>query len=272
MSPEIAGAFAGSSILLCAALVTKARRISRAYKVRSRGVINQSRKVSLRWTGIGVGVVLIAIVLLTSPFAAIVIVPVGGIIVLFTRQQLNAREVARYERQLPHALDAIARSMRSGAGLLIAIQEAGHDLESVVAQDLACIAQQVRLGHNLSDALHDWSERRTLQSVQLASASLSLAIKTGAAQAEVIDGVVATVRQSLSASASARTHATQARASMWALTGMPVMFTVPMTVLDAATRNFLLHTVAGVMVLSAGLALDGLGALWMSRLMHRATA
>lgn len=269
MSAEMAGFLTGILLIVLACLIMVARNETATSRVRRR-VMHGKMRAAWRPFVAGIGAFAGLLIVVTSPMTLIVGVPVAGIAYLFVRQQLHSRELARYERLLPYTLDAVARSMRSGAGLLVAIEEAGNDIDGVVARDMAKIARRVRHGNNLTDALHDWMQERPLTSVRLAATSMVLALKTGAAQAEVIDRVVLTVRQSLNATASARTHATQARASMWALTLMPVLFTGPMLIFDGATRSFLLHSYAGIAVLSCGLLLDSLGALWMSRLTKRA--
>lgn len=204
------------------------------------------------------------------PKLLVVLIPAVAVAVPLARTSIAARARRRYQRELPEVMEHVAGGIRSGAGLLIAIENAAETLTGPVARDMAIIGAEVRHGRSLEQALIGWAARVKSQEVRLVASSLSLAHRSGAAHGRVIDAVVQTLRRSMNASAIARTHATQSRASAWALSLMPIVFTGTMAVADSNVRAFLFDTWPGVTVLAVGLLLDGLGALWMARLVQRA--
>jgi tight adherence protein B len=178
----------------------------------------------------------------------------------------SGRRDAAYERALPDALEAVARSLRSGATLPGAVAEAGREVPGAVGADLASTAAATSGGVRFVDALDAWSSRRPLRGVELAVVALALAAATGGTSARAVDGVAATLRERVAVAAEARALASQARASALVITLAPLAFAALAAAADPQNARFLLRTSLGLLFLSSGLTLDALAALWMARL------
>src|SRR4051794_32111387 len=106
------------------------------------------------------------------------------------------RDQRRYGVALALALEEIARSLRSGTSLLLAVGEAAAQAPAIVAGDLSTVTEDAgRVG--LVTALAAWRRRRPRSDVCLAVAALAMAAETGGNQAAAIDGVAAGLRQRL---------------------------------------------------------------------------
>jgi tight adherence protein B len=180
----------------------------------------------------------------------------------------RGRAGTRLEQGLPGALEAVARSLRSGASLRQAVEEAGgaSGTGRVLAAELSRAAGEAAQGASLVTALEGIAARRPLPGVRLGVAALCLGAETGGAQARAVDGVAATVRERLSVAAELRALSSQARISALVIGLAPVGFGAFAAATDPRTAEFLLHTPAGLMLLVTGLALDAAGWLWMQRL------
>lgn len=172
----------------------------------------------------------------------------------------------RLERGLPLALEAMARSLRSGASLRQAVAEAGSATPGRLGRELAVVARQVEEGATLVAALEALSARHPAPGVRLAVAALCLSVETGGGQARAVDGVAATVRDRLAVAAEVRALASQARISAVVIGLAPLAFGAFAMATDPRTGRFLFHTPLGLTLLAAGCVLDGLGWLWMQRL------
>ncbi len=179
---------------------------------------------------------------------------------------LRHRGTAALEAALPGAVDSIAGGLRSGASLRQAVAEAGRTALGPLGADLRAVATAVDRGAGLVVALEGWAERRPQPGVRLVVAALCLGAETGGATARAVDAVAATLRQRLAAQAEARALATQARVSAGVIAVAPLAFCALSAATDRRSAGFLLRTPAGLVLLSAGLALDAAGALWMARL------
>lgn len=179
---------------------------------------------------------------------------------------LRRRGADRMEAQLPGAVDAVARALRSGASLRQALAEAAAATPGPLGADLSSVARATDRGATVVAALEGWAEHQPTPGVRLVVSALCLGAETGGAPARAVDGVAATLRQRLAARAEARALATQARVSAAVLAAAPVAFTAVVSVADARTSSFLFRTGAGLVCLAGGLTLDAVGAVWMARL------
>lgn len=172
----------------------------------------------------------------------------------------------RLERSLPGALEAVARSLRSGASLRQAMSEAALATPGRLGRELDEVARQVAHGATLVAALEALAVRRPLPSVRLAVAALCLGVETGGAQAKAVDGVATTLRDRLAVAAEVRALSSQARISGLVIGVAPLAFGAFAVTTDPRTGQFLFHTPVGVTLLATGLFLDAVGWLWMQRL------
>lgn len=168
------------------------------------------------------------------------------------------------EAALPEALEAVARSLRSGASLRQAVEEAGAAPGSV-GHDLRAVAREVAAGVPLATALDGWGRRRPLPGVRLAVSALGLGAETGGAHARALDGVAATLRARAGVAGEVRALSAQARLSAVVIVLAPLGFSALAAATDERTAGFFV-TPLGLACLAAGLALDALAALWMHRL------
>jgi tight adherence protein B len=179
---------------------------------------------------------------------------------------LASRRTRQLERALPFALDDVARSLRSGGSLRMAIMEAASRAAGVLGADLGAVASELADGCPLHDALARWEARRPVRSVRLAVAALSLAAETGGASARAIDGVAATLRVNLGIAGEVKALASQARMSALVIVLAPVAFTALAASTDHRTARFLVATPFGLACLAGGLLLDAIGWAWMRRI------
>ena len=185
---------------------------------------------------------------------------------------LRGRGDARVEASLPAALEAVARALRSGASSRQAVEEAAATTVGPLGEELSRVAVQVGRGAPLVSALEGLARRRPLPGVRLAVAALCLGVETGGAQARAVDGVAHTLRDRLAVAAEVRALATQARISAVVIGLAPVGFGAFAAATDPRTSSFAFHTAPGLALICSGLALDGLGWLWMNRLCRVGTA
>ena len=169
-------------------------------------------------------------------------------------------------RSCPHALDALAASLRSGASLPAALGEAGDALDAPLGPELAGLARAAARGRPVAEVLDEWSIRHGDPATRLAATAMLLATIVGSAPARAVDGVASTVRERLDLAAERRVLGAQARASALVLSAAPVVFTVVLVAGDPSAAHFLLGTPGGWACLAVGLTLDAAGAWWMARL------
>ena len=150
----------------------------------------------------------------------------------------GGRAASLLEQALPGALEAVARSLRSGASLRAAVAEAAAATDGAMGAELARVDADARRGVPLVVALDTLAVRLPLPGVRLAVAALSLGVETGGAQARAVDGVATTLRDRIAAHAEGRALAAQTRASVWVIALSPAAFCAFAVTTDPRTARF----------------------------------
>jgi len=193
------------------------------------------------------------------------IVAVGAPVAAVVWARVNAsRSARRYSAGLPAALEELARGLRTGTSLVGALHDAAA-VPGPVAADLTLVVSDAST-IGLTAALDAWAARRPTPAVRLAVASLVMGIDTGGAQAAAIDGTAAGLRQRLTVAADLRAAGAQARLSGAVIALAPVAFAVVASASDPQFRAYLFGTGSGIVLLTLGLLLDGVGTAWMTQL------
>jgi tight adherence protein B len=202
-----------------------------------------------------------------GPVLAALVVAAAAAAPAAAESTVRARTKRKAAARVPVALEATARALRGGASLPIALADAADSAGPVVGGTLAEVAASTARGQPLVDALE--AQRAHCDGVPglpLALTALVMAAETGGPQAAALDGVATTLRQRLATQAEADALASQARMSAMVIAVAPVGFALLMSAADRRNADFLLRTPVGVALLAAGLALDALGAWWMTKL------
>jgi len=168
------------------------------------------------------------------------------------------------DRRIPDALDRVVRQLRSGSTLPIALRRVGDD-DPVFLR----LSEEIGSGQPMRDSIDAWRSEAALPNRKLAATALELASTTGGASARVLDGVAASLRERVALEREVAALSSQSRASAAVLVIAPVVFAVAAALFDHRILEVLVGRPIGWVCMGLGLGLDGLGALWMARLIGR---
>jgi len=169
-------------------------------------------------------------------------------------------------RSLPDGLEAISRSVRSGASLAMAVREAVPSVSPALAHDLKVIADQAELGRPMQECLRVWAQRNPLPDIRLTVAALSFAAQAGGARSRALDGLAESIRDRQALRLEVSALSSQARMSGLVMALLPVGFLAFSLSMDRAASAFLFASPVGIACLILGVVLDLVGFLWMRSL------
>lgn len=200
--------------------------------------------------------------------ATLVIVGLAVVALVAARNRREHKVLAA----LPDAVELVARSLRSGASVVQALDDVSSSVTGPLGVAFARVVADTRRGASLSRALQRLVTRSPHSEVRVVVVALTLASESGAGPARALDGVSTSLRDSQRLRAELAALTSQARASAMVLIALPVAFVVVNAALDPSALRFLLHDTAGRLCLSIGLALDVLGWIWMRGLVKQVQA
>jgi tight adherence protein B len=184
---------------------------------------------------------------------------------------LRTRAHRRYAGALPLALEQIAGHLRGGGTVghgVAALAEGGGPL----AGDLRRVQARADLGVGLADALAAWPVERDIGDVRAVAGALAVAETLGGRSAHALDGLAASLRDRIGATAEARSLSAQARLSAMVVGASPLAYLVFSALVDPGSVGVLVGTGAGRVCLVVGLLLEAVAALWMRRILASAEA
>lgn len=186
-------------------------------------------------------------------------VPLGWVI---SRGDRESRLIAE---SLPELLELLARSLRGGADLHGALADLAVS-GNPAGRTLKPVLRRVEDGGRLGEALDQWVVDLGHRDASVVRAVVRLGDSTGGSMAPALDRAAATIRERSALRGEIRALTSQSRASALVISLSPLGFLLVVAATDPKTSHVLFSTAIGRVCLVGGLALDGLGLIWMSRL------
>ncbi|MEM7095187.1 MAG: type II secretion system F family protein [Actinomycetota bacterium] len=195
-------------------------------------------------------------------------VGLGGLLIvgpLMALWRVRDRAASRIAGALPGALESVARDLRSGYGLVAAIERAGAS-DRPGASRFERVRQRLEAGSTLASATQALAEPGDPPAARDASVLIAVAAAGGQRVAAGLDIGAAALRQDLALRDEVRVLVAQAETSARVLIALPVAFVGIGSLVGVGGLGSLLATSAGRWCLAVGLTCNALGLVWMRRL------
>lgn len=120
---------------------------------------------------------------------------VALVLPLLWLRRARKKRVARFEEQLPDALDMIVRSLRAGHPAPVAIAMVAREMRDPIGTEFGIVADEITFGLSLEQAARKLSERVGFEGLHLLSVSLSIQSKTGGNLTEILANLSKVLRE-----------------------------------------------------------------------------
>ncbi|MCX8007235.1 MAG: VWA domain-containing protein [Coriobacteriia bacterium] len=172
-----------------------------------------------------------------------------------------------FEEQLPDVLDLIAGSLRAGWGLQQAIGLVVEQSAPPASVEFGRVQAESRLGLPVEQALEKMAERLGSEDFRWTVAAIAVQRDVGGNLAEVLDIVSATMRERAQVRRQVKALTAEGRLSAIVLIALPFVELVALLVISPGYMSLLVTTPAGWVMSALGLALMGIGVVWLNRVM-----
>ncbi len=176
----------------------------------------------------------------------------------------RARDRYRTDEQLREAVMALAAGTRAGLSLRRSLAEAVRDAEPPLRGILEAALRRVEIGEPLEDALDELG--RGSSDARLLVTLLGVHRRTGGDLPSLLDEVADILGRRTESRRQARALSAQGRASGAVLAVLPVAFVGLLSGTSGSGLGAFYRTASGSILLLAGLALQGMGFLWLRRI------
>jgi tight adherence protein B len=178
------------------------------------------------------------------------------------RRWHGQRRLAAMAALLAQDFEGMAGSLRSGASLIQAVQNAAQSAEGPLAEEWRFLLKEVQLGASLEQALGHLRERVPLPAMQSFATGVILLQETGGPLAGMLSALARSLREEAAFQGKLRALTAQGRISGYVVSAMPFLLLCVLTFLSPELMRPLYVTSIGWGLLSAVVLMVAVGG-WM---------
>jgi len=172
----------------------------------------------------------------------------------------------KFQRQLPDALELIARALRAGHAFSSGMKLAADEFDDPLGPEFAETLDEVNFGISVSDALKNLSGRVDCSDLKYFVVSVILQRETGGNLAEIIDSIAHLIRERFKLQGRIRVLAAEGKFSATILLILPFLVAVALRFINPAYITTLVTDPIGKVLASIGAFLMIIGILVMRRM------
>jgi tight adherence protein B len=180
----------------------------------------------------------------------------------------RAARLAKFEEQLPDALDVVKRALKAGHPFSQALKLVAEDMEDPVAREFDLVFSEVNYGGDMRSALLALMERVPSVSVMALVTAVLVQKETGGNLAETFERITAVIRGRFKLYRRVRTLSAEGRLSAWILSLVPLVLVVVISVTSPDYLPLLFKDPMGKNLAAAAVVFGILGILWIRRIIR----
>lgn len=181
----------------------------------------------LAFAGFYMAMVTLGQFLLALPIGAFL----GAIPFLYVLVQ-KRRRVRKFERQLPDALDLIARSLRAGHAFSTGLGMVGQEFDDPVGPEFRKAQLQIGFGVSVDQALKALVQRIDCQDLRFFAVSVIIQRESGGNMAEILESIASLIRSRFTLRGKIRALSAEGRLSAIILLAIPFFMAFALSIVN----------------------------------------
>jgi tight adherence protein B len=179
------------------------------------------------------------------------------------RLMVQRRRKAQCETQLPETLDWIARALRAGHSLSVALSLASQDAAEPLGSELRMAVDALRYGRSMEDCLHQLSARLPGTDLRFVVIAILVQRETGGNLADLLSRVANTLRARMLLKSFVQAQSAEGKMSAWVLTLLPVLLLLWTAWVSPHAIHILMTDPLGQCLMASALFALLLGTFWV---------
>ncbi len=137
-------------------------------------------------------------------------------------RRAERQSLAKFQEQLPEALDFMSRALRSGHALSGGFEMVAKEMEDPIKAEFAAMVDEVNLGLSFKEAMENLCTRVPLRDLRFFAIAVQIQRTTGGNIAEIFDNISYLIHERTKFQRQVRTLTADGRLSAWILFLLPV--------------------------------------------------
>jgi tight adherence protein B len=176
------------------------------------------------------------------------------------------RRMQKFERQLPEALDLIARSLKAGHAFSGGLKMVVDEFDDPISTEFEEALNEINFGFGVNEALKNMLKRVDCPDLKFFVISVVIQRETGGNLAEILMSIAYLIRERFRLLGHVRTLAAEGKFSAYILTGIPFFIAAVLMVLSPGYVETLMDDPIGRMMIVFGTFMMAVGAVLMKKI------
>jgi tight adherence protein B len=155
------------------------------------------------------------------------------------------RRIKRFQKQLPDALDLIARALKAGHAFTSGLKLAADELKDPIGTEFKETIDEINFGLSVSDALKNLTERVDCPDLRFFAVSVILQRETGGNLAEIMESLSSLIRKRFKFEGKVKILSSEGRFSAAVLLILPIVIGVLVQLLNPDYMEILYQEPSG---------------------------
>lgn len=178
------------------------------------------------------------------------------------------RRIARFEEQLPEALDIMARALQAGHPFLETFKLIGEEMQTPISTEFGRVFAEINYGTPMKTAFLSLLERVPSVSLNALVTAVIIQQESGGRMAEILDKIAEVIRGRFRLERKIRSLSAEGRMSAWVLILLPFALAGLMSINEPHYLPSLLqHPLGSNLVTWAGVLMC-IGILWIKKIIN----
>ncbi|WP_022662267.1 type II secretion system F family protein [Paucidesulfovibrio longus] len=180
----------------------------------------------------------------------------------------KAKRMARFQEQLPDALDLVARAMKAGNTFSGGLRMVADEFEDPIGEEFRTTMDEINFGVAVEQAMLNLLARVDCDDLKFFVVSVNVQRETGGNLAEIIGGIAGLVRERFKLLGRVRVLSAEGRISAYILIALPFIVTGVLYLLNPEYMTTLFTTEVGKRLIQGALGSMLLGSLIIRRMIR----
>ncbi len=175
---------------------------------------------------------------------------------------------AKFEEQLPEALDVIKRALRAGHPFNQSLKLVSEEMDDPIAKEFGITFADINYGNDVKTAMLGLLERVPSVSIMAVVTSVLVQKETGGNLAEILQKISEVIRGRFRLQRKIKTLSAEGRLSAWILVAIPFVLFIMIMISTPDYLPILLTEPLGRKLIAWGFGIMLLGILWIRRIIR----